>query len=249
MAPADPWAVGGFLMKTSMISLLLVASLTSSAGAVDGQIVIAFDAGGGTCSAVVPCNCQQNIYVLGLLEGASVGGITGAEYSVQIGPNNSPDPGWLFSETFDPAALVIGGGAFNPPDNAARGVNVAWPGCQQGTGRHVLLETVRALNFGCAAIGPQLLVVKHSRPSNQFFQCPLFVLCDAPVYTKVCVGFTSQCQNPEPPFPNNATCSTGGQGFLNPVQTCNFQIQPEPADCTIAVDAKSWSRVKGLYRN
>jgi len=66
---------------------------------------------------------------------------------------------------------------------------------------------------------------------------------DAPVYTKVCIGSNmATCRNPEPPFANNATCSTGGRTYLNTGPT-----HPDP--CRDAVKATTWSKVKSLYRH
>ena len=187
------------------------------------------------------------MWVFGLLLGASSGGITGAEYKIQIGGNDNPDPGWLFQETFTPGALVLGSGALTPADNERRGVNVAWPACMPGDGIKVLIETVEILNLGFNG-ELRLRVVKHDQPSNAFFQCPLFVLCDAPVYTKVCVGSNlSLCRNPEPPFAINATCSTSGEAWLNPGPSVGCGIAESP--CTIAVAPQAWSQVKALYRD
>jgi hypothetical protein len=190
------------------------------------------------------------MWVWGLLQGASSGGITGAEYKIQVGvDDNADDPGLLFVETFVPGAFVIGSGALTPPDNASRGVNVAWPACVPGDGSKVLIETVQILNLGNPFPSEtRLRVVKHDQPANAFFQCPLFVLCDAPVYTKVCLGSNlTLCRNPEPPFPNNATCSTSGEAWLNPspARFCSSGFTP----CTIAVEPQSWSRVKSLYKD
>ena len=106
----------------------------------------------------------------------------------------------------------------------------------------MLIETVDILNLDCENTAELVLkVVKHDIPSNQFFQCPLFTLCDAPVYTKVCLGSNiTTCRNPEPPFPNNATCSSSGTAFVNPAPGHN---------CTVAVTNQAWSTVKGLYRS
>jgi hypothetical protein len=115
---------------------------------------------------------------------------------------------------------------------------VSWADCQTGDGSKVLIETVDIFNGGCDANELALKVVKHDVPSNQFYQCPLFVLCDAPTYTKVCLGSNiTACRNPEPPFPNNAQCSTSGEAFVNGSR-----------NCTVAVTPTNWSSVKALYR-
>jgi hypothetical protein len=222
----------------ALATLVLAAAPT---WAVNGNIGLFFDEGAALCKAPVPCGPPVTLYVYGLLQGASYTGITGAEYKVQVGANNSADAGWLFNEVFDPAATVIGTGAFNPVDPSARGVNVSWATCQVGDGTKVLIETVSILNTSCSTAELELKVVKHDAASNQFFQCPLFVLCDAPVFTKVCLGSNQTlCRNPEPPFPTNATCSTSGRAFINPTQD---------RSCQVAVEKQTWSGVKSLYGN
>lgn len=227
------------LVATCGLALLVLASAPSWAA--NGNIGLFFDQAGAVCQQAVPCGGQARLYVYALLEGASQFGITGAEYKVQVGPNSNPDPGWLFNETFDPNAATIGSGAFNPVDNSARGINVSWAECQTGDGYKVLIETVDIFNATspCNTDELALKVVKHDTASNQFFQCPLFVLCDAPVYTKVCLGSNIvACRNPEPPNADNAFCSTSGEAFVNGSR-----------NCTVAVQPTSWSAMKDLYRN
>jgi hypothetical protein len=208
--------------------------------AANGNINIFFDQAGALCQAAVPCGSPVRMYVYAMLQGASQSGITGAEYKVRVGANDNADGAYLFNETFDPSATVVGSGAFNPVDPTPRGVNVAWAACQLGDGTKVLIETVDVLNLDCQNTGElSLTVVKHDVTSNQFFQCPLFSLCDAPVYTKVCLGSNQTlCRNPEPPFPNNATCSTSGQAYINPGPSRH---------CTVGVAPTTWSGMKSLY--
>jgi len=213
----------------------------SPALAANGNILITFDQAGALCQQTVPCMGQATAYVYALLQGASGSGITGAEYSIAVGADGTADAGWLFSETFDPAATTIGTGAITPGDPFPRGINVAWGACQTGDGTKVLIETIQILNIGCATQELRLRVVKHSSSSNQFFQCPLFTLCDDPVFTKVCLGSNiTTCRNPEPPFPMNATCSSSGEAYLNPGPSRN---------CTVGVSQATWSQVKSLYTN
>ena len=228
-------------MRRQLLASCALASLVGSASpsfAANGNIGLFFDTGAALCQAAVPCNTPVTMYVYALLQGASGIGFTGAEYKIQVGPNGNADPGWFFTETFDPAATVLGVGSLNPADNLQRGVNVAWPSCQVGDGTKVLIETVSIFN-SCNAAELALKVVKHDFASNQFFQCPLFTLCDDPVFTKVCLGSNQVlCRNPEPPFPNNATCSSSGEAYLNPGPTRN---------CTVAVTEATWSTVKSIY--
>lgn len=227
-------------MKRQLTAALACLSLAAApAFAANGNILIAFDQAGALCQQTVGCGGSTTAYVYALLQGASGIGITGAEYRIEVGPNGNADPGWLFSEVFDPSATVIGVGAINPVDPQPRGVNVAWGTCQVGDGSKVLLETIQILNLGCSTDELRLRVAKHSSSANQFFQCPLFTLCDDPVFTKVCLGSNiTTCRNPEPPFPNNASCSTSGEAYLNPGPGRN---------CTVAVAQKTWSTVKSMY--
>ena len=227
-------------MKRQLTAAIACLSLAASpAMAANGNILITFDQAGALCQQTVGCGGFATAYVYALLQGASGSGITGAEYRIDVGNDGNADPGWLFSETFDPSATTIGAGAITPVDPASRGINVAWGTCQTGDGTKVLLETIQILNMGCSTDELRLKVVKHSSASNQFFQCPLFTLCDDPFYTKVCLGSNvTVCRNPEPPFPNNAACSTSGEAFLNPGPSRN---------CTVGVSAKTWSQVKNLY--
>jgi len=218
-------------------ALATLVGLTSPSFAANGNIALFFDTSGALCQAEVPCGTPVTMYVYALLQGASGIGLTGAEYKIQTG-SSAPDPGWFFSESFDPAATVVGTGALNPNDALPRGVNVAWPACQVGDGTKVLIETVQIFN-SCSTAELALKVVKHDNASNQFFQCPLFTLCDEPVFTKVCLGSNQAlCRNPEPPNANNATCSSSGEAYLNPGPSRN---------CTVGVQEATWSSVKNLY--
>ena len=227
-------------MRRQLLASCALATLVSSASpsfAANGNIGMFFDTAGAICQAAVPCGSPVTMYVYALLQGASGLGLTGAEYKIATG-SSAADTGWFFTETFDPSATVLGGGALNPADGLQRGVNVAWPTCQVGDGTKVLIETVQIFN-SCSSEELALKAVKHDFASNQFFQCPLFTLCDAPVFTKVCLGSNQAlCRNPEPPNPTNATCSTSGEAYLNPISTRN---------CTVGVQGTTWSSVKNLY--
>ena len=235
------------LVVTCALALLAFASSPTWAGNVNGNIGLFWDTDGALCQATIPCNptadpqLMPRLYVYALLHGTSAAGITGCEYSVAIGPNSNLDAFYIMFETFDPTATVVsqgGAGAFNPPDSGARGVNVSWASCQHGDGTKVLIETVDVANVTCDTNELSLKVVKHSTSSNQFFQCPLFTLCDDPAFTKVCVGNALiTCSNPEPPFALNATCSTSGQAFMNGSRNCSVGVQDT-----------NWSAVKSLFR-
>lgn len=226
---------------TAVIATLMLAA--TPVFAANGNIGLFFDEGGALCQATIPCGGSARLYVYALLQGASGLGITGAEYAVAIGPNTNADPDYgFFNEVFSPGSTVLGS-AFAPGDPAPRGVNVAWADCQLGDGTKILIQTVDIVRLACVEpdVELRLRVTKKSFASNQFFQCPLFVLCDAPTYTKVCLGSNlTLCANPEPPFPINATCSTSGEAFINPAPGRN---------CTVGVAQESWSGVKALFRD
>jgi hypothetical protein len=208
----------------------LCVLLASTARAGDGGIGLFFDPSGRKCAEAIPCAGFGKLYVYALLEGASAHGLTGAEYSINIGSNGGPDRGWTFAETF-PADAIVLGRAFDPPDvndviqpqYRRRGVNVAFAECQRGTGQRVLLETVDVANSGCSQGPLPLLSVLHDNPKNERFRCLLFTLCDAPSYTKLCLGVSS------------------GGAIINP--------QPgQSAPCPgVAVEPQTWSGIKAMY--
>ena len=230
-------------MKRQLVATCALAVLVLASGpgwAANGNIGMFWDPAASLCQQTIPCGTSARLYVYALLQGASYLGITGVEYKIQVGTNNNADPGWFFSEIVDPSATQIGSGAFTPVDNGLRGMNVAWPTCQLGDGTKVLIETVDIFNAtNCNTTELGLKAVKHDSPTNQFFQCPLFVLCDDPTYTKVCLGSNVLlCRNPEPPNATNSSCSTSGEAFVNGSR-----------DCTVATQPSSWGRVKELYRD
>jgi hypothetical protein len=230
-------------------ALLLLAPV--SARSADGHIRLFFDP--NQCRGEIPCGESRNLYVYAELEGATAGGITGLEFGMQIGNDSAADPGWSFYEEFSPGITVtLGSGAFGPGDqlvitprrNRGRGVNLAWGECQGGINGLVLLETVQITNVGCTGAELRVITTGHDLPSNQFFLCPLAVLCDAPAFSKVCLGSTvTPCINPEGPRGDPALCSLSGEAVVNPA--ANSQ---SPCRVT-AVTPSSWSGVKGLYRD
>ena len=209
------------------LSLLLATAAWSG----NGRIGLFFDPGGQKCADAIPCTGFGQLYVYAMLEGASRDGITGAEYSIQIGPDAHSDPGWVFHEEFPEDAVALGK-AFFPldidthqfPYNPGRGVNIAFPTCQRGEGQMVLLETATVANNSCSTAPLPLLVVLHDNPSNGYFACLLFTLCDSPTYTKLCLGRSS------------------GQAVINPGPG---QTAPCPG---VAVTPVTWSAVKEMFR-
>jgi len=253
------------------LALLILAMACVPAWASDGDIsVVAVDvkkspsecnywvlkhrgktqgSGFGSCRAPL-------IRVYAQLTGASAGGITGAEYACQIGDDGAPDPGYFLIELPNPTANTLLGSAVEPPDPSPRGVNIAWNNCQTGDGNRMLLATV--LVMPTAACGPSnkpprisFTGVQHSDPSNVFFRCPLFTLCDGPVFTKVCLGDNIvDCETPIPPFPIASKCSTSGSFVINPApgQEGSCTSLGKAGETLHAVQSDTWSNVKSLYR-
>ena len=110
-------------MKLQSMTALAMSLLATPLWAVDGQLGLFFDTYPASCAMNVPCNCRGTLYVYAILQGASATGLSGAEYKIATG-STAADPGWFFSETFVPGALVLGSGALNPADPFTRGVNV-----------------------------------------------------------------------------------------------------------------------------
>lgn len=238
--------------STFALAVVLVLAAATAAVASDGQIRLQFQP--DVCQSVIPCGETRTLYVYAALEGATANGITGVEYSLRLGPDGAADPGWIFVETFVPGALAVGQGACYPPDqlaitprvNIGRGINVAWPTCQRGSDDDdlLLIETIEVTNSGCGSGELRLLVDRHDIPRNSFFRCPLAVLCNGPVYTKVCLGNNvTACTNPEGPQGDPAFCSTSGEAVINPLANSESPCRVTP------VQPSTWTQVKGLYRN
>lgn len=209
--------------------------------------------------------CQPPvIQVYAQLKGASAGGITGVEYAGTFGPNRAPDPGYFFIEIPVSATTVLGNAWFPPDISLAipppRGQNLAWNTCQTGggTGR-VLISTLIVIPTapcGAEALPPQIDMStgQHVEPSNVFFRCPLFTLCDGPVFTKVCLGDNlTPCRTPVPPFPTASTCSSSGYFTINnPASPGVGACDPPPgklgASAEALAESRTWGTVKGMYR-
>ena len=113
----------------------------------------------------------------------------------------------------NPAAVVNVGSPIGPD-----GAHIEFPICQ--TASSVQLYAVSG--FATAQVNHHCLNIEaHALPSNPQFDCPQFILCDGPVFTRVCVPGSSAIIN-----------SNGCEG-------CNV----------VGVESMSWSGVKALYTN
>jgi len=105
------------------------------------------------------------------------------------------------------------------------GANIAFGTCQ--TGPRVKLGTLSILELS-TAMDVTLTVRQRYEPTNTNFPCALAVLCDDPVFTTICIG-----------APN----SDHWRAVVNPSDGVSGDCQP------VAVEATSWSAVKGLFNN
>lgn len=131
------------------------------------------------------------------LSGASRAGIAGGEFYVEGLETGQIPTGWTKTASVAPTALDIG--SWSDPIQAGaetvRRVNVSWPvdgyealGCQKDY--LVFLGRIELRSpYGDPSFSPGTLarIVGGNPPSDPAFACPLLVLCDAPVFTKVCV--------------------------------------------------------------
>jgi len=195
------------IMKQSFAIVLLSACFAVSE-ARGSAIVVSFASDGSDCTgsfAIGPVTW----YLVALLDGGPTGsGITGAEFR-QTG---TPE-GWFLNAVASPSSIINVGSPITP-----NGAWIGFPSCQ--TGSFVLLYTVSG--FAPTQVTNHCLNIEaHAFPSNPQFTCPLFTLCDAPVFTRICVPGRSGI--------------IGGDG-------CD--------GCTVVgVESKSWSEVKALYTN
>lgn len=180
------------------------------------------------------------------LNGATAGGISGVEGFI----GGIEATGW--EAVFVPVTGTFPVGSFTQAhdrdgDTVAdtrRGnivfANIFGPnpeeGCQAGNGIQLKLGELHLFQSPVAAPIPNdtwLCFLAGNPSSNPSFPCLLVTLCDAPVYTAVCV--------------------TGGAFIINPVELSCTASQRTPraqSACfaTLAVAERTWSFVKTLYR-
>lgn len=230
-------------MQRSLLlgALALAACLHGSAEATgiaypqNGTIGVYSDAAGTSCCLNIPIGSTTTLHVIATTGGASSGGITGAEFRIELSPQLA---GAVLVWTPSAAATVVLG---NPIDNNSAagdvsGLNIAFSTCQKQAGLagdRILLGTILAFNVTGERA---LLVKKHNRPSNPNLKAPLFTLCDAPVFTAqpltLLEGDPNLWGQEATAFRspvNSASCSGG---------TCG----------TVATEGRTWSSLKGLYR-
>ena len=194
------------------VALLLVTMATP---AFSQSIGIYADPGGRECAANVAPLGITTLHVIATLEG-DVPAMTGAQFRITGVP-----AGWTPENAFWEASpgitISIGNPLFLgvPQHPEVAGVNVAIASCSPQAGNLVTLGTIRLVgaptpeNTTLRVEGFELVPIDP--------QCAFVTVCDAPFYSKACVG--------------------GGEATLNGNGGCDIT----------AVEEKSWSNVKSLY--
>jgi hypothetical protein len=197
----------------------------------NGYVGVYADPAGTQCCITAAAG-QTTAYVIAQLGGGTINGITQAEFRIEV----SNATGYFFNWAADAGASVNLG---NPVDTDPSrndqnvGLNVAWAECRPNPiGPQWTLGTLTIINLGTG--GPtELRIKRHERPSSTIVRAPLFVLCDAPEFTK------APMTEPEPEGAPERVAFTS---YVND-PTCTQDR------CVItAVDNATWSGMKELYR-
>ena len=175
------------------------------------------DANATSCAAQVGHNPRIDLHIIAILEG-DVTEMAGAQFQITGVPATWTPENVLWVPDVG-SGISLGNPMFGTaahPDRA--GVNVALYDCGgSSTNRRVPLGRV-------VLLGPPTEDNVHLRVS--WFDlvppdpnCPFILDCDAPIYSKVCVG--------------------GGEIVLN---------GDEPASCQVAIEESTWSNIKSIFR-
>jgi hypothetical protein len=206
--------------KSLMLFAAALCCLVSLAQAQEASIAVYLDEAGTTCNGQTASGIiNGSVWVN--LDGAAAGGITGAEFRVDptMGYGGAFFNGYTASVTPD-APITIG----NPFSEG--GTNGGFTSCQ--TASRVRLMTFQLIDM-TETSDVWLNVRQHAFPPNYTFQCALLTLCDAPVFTKVCVGGTGN--------------EIHWYSIVNPTNGAASDCAP------VSVAEKTWSEIKSLYRN
>ena len=222
-----------FTLLAAGVLILFTASTSLAQGFPrNGYLGLFGDAAGTQCCVNAASGTGGTLYFIAITAGATAGGITGAEFRVEVTANS----GGLILQGFAAAAGSTTLGApfdLDPTTSNLSGMNVVFAECHgTAAGDHILLGSVPFFNFG--ATPTDFLVKRRQDPSNLVnADCPLFTLCNFPEFTAVCMTLQTSESTTEPiafvtSF-NQPTCTTA---------TCGY----------VGVEPSSWEAVKKLYR-
>jgi hypothetical protein len=189
-------------MKRNAALALAILALWCG-GAASQTIGVFFDPQATQCSGTIPPSSLATLYVLALPGGAVAEGFIGAAFRIDGAP-----AAWFWTPVYQPGVCLP---CWNPLHNDAFFV---FPTCRTTAVAHLMTLTV----FATTSIQDVVLVTRaNDVPHGDHPDCPVFVLCDEPVYTGI--------------------CANGYRAVINPVQE----------SCTVGVAPATWSRVKSLY--
>jgi len=167
----------------ALVSILL-APRTLWAQSGDGYVGVFGNAAGTQACTSVPQYTQTTLHIIAKTSGGSASGISGAEFRIEI----LNPAGWYFTYNAPSGGGVVLGNPLDtstdPNDNS--GLNINFPTCVEPSSGNIPLGTISVFNVSGSPT--TLLVKRHNRPSNPGYQCPLFVTCNAPVYSKLCMS-------------------------------------------------------------
>jgi FlgD Ig-like domain len=177
-------------MKRSTLWLCAACVFTAAVASAQGNGFLGIYAdpqGTTSCTNVAP-DTRATLYVIATLGGETATGITGFEFRVEV----SDPAGWFFwytppAETF-PIGELFDVHPEDPDDDS--GLDLAFASCQTGSGGRVACGTIGVFNISGSPTS--LSIKRHSSPPNPGWTCPLFVLCDAPTYSKACMSSGSE---------------------------------------------------------
>src|SRR5262245_48006521 len=156
---------------------------------------------------------------------SGISGLTGIELSISGIPAGAIPPS---DQWFPAPAVTIGSDIRTPPDTtgtAEGGKNIAWDNCLADDRN---LGQITMISVAPVGNDKVIRVLHKFPPSNPEFPFLSFNQCDGPAFTKTAV--------------------TGGCYVLNPTVPCGGIVN----GCTLvgcgAVESKTWTRIKSLYR-
>jgi len=177
-------------MRTTLRALFGLCFAAFAAEAEDVGFVGIYSDSLGTqpCATIAPYT-RATLYVVGKTGAMTEVGVVGAEFRIEV----SDPSGWYFAYT-PPASAALALG--NPLDtssdeNDTSGLNLSFGFCAAPTDSGTIaLGTISVFNVSGA--GTTLMVLPHNRPSSAGSECPLFVLCDDPVYSTRCMDASAE---------------------------------------------------------
>jgi hypothetical protein len=224
---------------TLIATAALVAGLVSASFAQyphNGYIGVYADAAGTQCCITAPGYTPTTAYVMSTLSDSTASGVTGAEFRIEVSP--APTAYILQWNANGNLNVSLGNPIDDTPADAtdAKGCNLVFSTCQPvNPSDRITWGTISILSLTAPpATGPALTlrVKAKTPPSSPQHKCPLFTICDAPLYTAVNMTLTQDALGGEEPvaftsYVNQAGCSACGP---------------------VAVATSTWSGVKELFR-